>query len=252
MVVRLLAVLFWTLAAIPVQLVLLVLPGRAWERFARFYWRGMAWIFGLRVTVIGEIAATRPVLFVSNHSSWIDIIALGSVLPASFVAKAEVGRMPVVSSVARLGRTIFVSRTRTAVGRERDELIERLEAGDNIILFPEGTTSDGNRVLAFSPAFLALAESAVRPYVQPVTIVYDELDGLPVHHCDRPEIAWYGDMELGSHYARIGRRQSLHATVILDAAIPPGTFSNRKMLTQALEARLAHNAAALRQGRSWL
>ncbi len=250
MVSRLLAVLLWTLLAMPVQAVLIALPGRAKVRFAQIYWRGVALILGLRITVIGELATQRPVLFIANHCSWLDIVALGSVLPGCFVAKREIGRWPVISWIARLGRTVFVSRNRANVAREQGELAARLNAGDGIILFPEGTTSDGNRILPFASSFFVLADAAAKPHVQPVTLVYDRLDGLPVVRADRPEIAWYGDMELAPHFNRIGRRRSLHATIVLDPPIAPGTFPNRKALAAALEARIAHNAAALRQGRT--
>jgi len=246
---RLLAVLLWTLPAMPVQAVFLLLPGRCKERFAKFYWRGVARILGLRVSVTGILDTHRPVLFIANHSSWLDIVALGSVLPGCFVAKSAIANWPLVNWVARLGRTVFVSRNRTSVARERGVLADRLAAGDNIILFPEGTTSDGNRVLPFASAFLAVADDPARPYVQPVTLVYDGLDGLPVRRYDRPGISWYGDMDLASHFNRIGRRRSLHATIILDAAIAPGSFHNRKALSAALEARLALNAAMVRQSR---
>jgi 1-acyl-sn-glycerol-3-phosphate acyltransferase len=86
--------------------------------------------------------------------------------------------------------------------------------------------------------------------IQLVTIVYDGLDGLPVRRGDRPLISWYGDMDMASHYRGIGRHRSLHATVVMDKAIPPGRFGNRKALSAALETRLAANAAALRQGRA--
>jgi 1-acyl-sn-glycerol-3-phosphate acyltransferase len=250
MAARLLEILLWTLVAMPVQAVMLVLPGRGKERFARTYWRGIAFILGLRVTIIGGLAQQRPVLFVANHSSWLDVVALGSVLPGCFVAKGAIAHWPLISWVAKLGRTIFVSRNRASVSREQDNLTARLAAGDNIILFPEGTTSDGNRVLPFSSAFLALADAPARPFVQPVTIVYDGLDGLPVRRYDRPAISWYGDMDLAAHYNTVGRSRGIHATIILDAAIPPGSFPNRKVLSAALEARLARNAAAIRQGRA--
>jgi 1-acyl-sn-glycerol-3-phosphate acyltransferase len=234
----------------PVQALLLKLPGRAKERFAMRYWRGVAAILGLQVTVHGALAAQRPTVFVANHCSWLDIVALGSVLPGCFVAKGEIAGWPVIRTVARLGRTVFVSRQRGGVQRERDDLAGRLAAGDNIILFPEGTTSDGTRILPFASAFLALAQAPARPHIQLVTMVYDRLDGLPVRRRDRPEISWYGDMNLAGHFNRIGRRRRLHATVWLDDTLPPGAFPNRKALSAALERRLAGNAAALRQGRA--
>ncbi len=232
----------------PVQIVLLLLPGRSKESFARIYWRGVAWILGLRLRVIGQVAPVRPVLFAANHWSWVDIVALGAVLPACFIAKGEVGQWPGVALIARLGRTIFVSRERDTVAREQKEVLDRLKGGDNVILFPEGTSSDGNRVLPFAAAFFSLAFTEPAPWVQPVTIVYDELDGLPVRRGERAEIAWFGDMDLGPHVGKLLRRRNLRATIWLDAPIPPGTYKSRKSLSAALQTRISANAAALRQG----
>jgi len=239
----------WTLLAIPVQAVLLTRAGRGKEWFARFYWRGVAGILGLRLRVIGELAMARPVVFVANHSSWLDVVALGAVLPACFIAKGDVADWPVIGAIARLGRTIFVSRARETVAREQRVLEARLAGGDNIILFPEGTTSDGNRVLPFASAFLTLAFCPAQPAVQPVTIVYDQLDGLPVRRGDRAELAWYGDMELAPHVLNLARRCSLRATIVLGVPVPPGAHKNRKALTAALEREIAASAAVLRQGR---
>lgn len=249
MALRLLAVLAWTLACTPVQFVLLRLPGRGKERLAQTYWRGVARLIGLRLRVIGTPASdtARPVIFVANHSSWLDIIALGAVLPACFIAKGEVARWPGISLIAKLGRTVFVSRERSGVDRERDELRARLDAGDNLILFPEGTTSDGARVLPFRSSFLTISNAKAQPTMQAVTLVYDTLDGLPVCRRNRHLISWFGDMEIASHYARLGRH-SIGATVVLDpplAAPLPG----RKVLATTLEQRIAEVAAALRQAR---
>lgn len=231
------------------QAVLLALPGRGKERFARIYWRGVAWIIGLHLRVIGQLAQARPVLFAANHWSWLDIVALGAVLPACFIAKGEVGQWPGIGLIAKLGRSIFVSRGRDTVAREQKEIQDRLAAGDNILLFPEGTSSDGNRVLPFAAAFFSLAFNENAPWVQPVTLVYDKLDGLPVRRGDRANIAWFGDMDLAPHAGQLLRRRNLRATIWLDAPIPPGTYTTRKGLSTALQKRIEANAAALRQGR---
>jgi len=246
---RLVLVLGWTLPCALIQACLLMLPGRGKERFARLYWRGIRRIFGMRITVQGTVSQQRPVLFVVNHSSWLDIIALGSVLPGCFVARGDIAGWPVFGLIAKLGRTVFVSRDRSQVQRERSEISQRLAAGDNVILFPEGTTSDGCRMLRFQPAFLAVTEGKSAPYVQPVTLVFDRMNGLPVRRQDRPVLSWYGDMGMVSHFPGVARLQSFHATLVLDEAIPPGTYPNRKILSAVLQDRLAANAAALRQGR---
>jgi 1-acyl-sn-glycerol-3-phosphate acyltransferase len=251
-------VVVWTLLSILVQSVLIVLPGHAKVVFARFYWTMVCRFIGLRVRVIGVPARRgpdgRPVVFVSNHSSWLDIPVLGSRLEACFVSKEEVSRWPLINVVARLGRTVFVQRQRNSTARERDEMRDRLGTGDSLILFPEGTTSDGSRVLPFRSSFLSLAERPVTPeglppIVQPVSVVYDRLAYLPTGRATRPLFAWYGDMEIGPHFWRLAQYRGLRASVLLHAPIDPRAFADRKALAQATWATVADGAATLRQNR---
>ena len=174
----------------------------------------------------------------------------GGTLEACFVAKEEVGRWPIIRTVARLGRTVFVSRRASNTGRERDAMRERLDA-DNLILFPEGTSSDGSRVLPFRSAFFSIVEdqAGAQPVIQPVSVVYDLLAGLPMGRASRPVSAWYGDMDLGSHFWRLARYRGLRATVLLHAPIEPSDFPTRKALSQAVWQTVAEGAATLRQNR---
>ena len=255
---RLLLVLPWTLACALAQLPVLFLPGRAKGVVPRLYWRGMCAILGLGLRVIGTPARPgtdgRPVVYVSNHSSWVDILALGAKLDAAFIAKEEVAGWPVIGWVARLGRTVYVRRARTSTARERDEMRARLAAGDSLILFPEGTTSDGARVLPFRSAFLSIAElpateGGLPPIVQPVSIVYDRLAGLPMGRASRPVLAWYGDMEIASHYWQLAQYQGMRASILLHPPLDPRDFPNRKALTQAVWQASADGASLLRQNR---
>jgi 1-acyl-sn-glycerol-3-phosphate acyltransferase len=250
---RLLLVALWTLLCIPVQLVLLLLPGRANVWFGGLYHRVLCAIIGLKVRVLGQRADQGPagrgraVLFLSNHSSWLDIPVLGGMLQAPFVSKAEVGQWPGISIVAKLGRTVYVSRARGRTGEEAVEMRQRLAAGDSLVLFPEGTSSDGTRVLPFRSSFLAVAEAAAA--VQPVSIVYDRIGGLPATRRDRPIFAWYGDMDIGSHFWRLARGPGGQVTVVLHEPLDPRAYPNRKLLTAAVERVVVEGAAALRQGR---
>ena len=252
-------IVLWTLLCMPIQGMLLLLPGTGKESFARFYWAGLCRLLGLRVRVIGprlkrQALGGRPIVYVSNHSSWVDVPVLGGRLRACFIAKEEIARWPVVSWVARLGRTVFVQRKRSSTGRERDEMRARLTAGDNLFLFPEGTTSDGSRVLPFRSAFFSVVEGAVTPdgkppLVQPVSVVYDRLAYLPAGRATRPLFAWYGDMDFGSHFWRLAQHRGLRATVLLHAPLDPATFPTRKALAQATWTAVAAGAATLRQNR---
>jgi 1-acyl-sn-glycerol-3-phosphate acyltransferase len=255
---RLLLVVCWTLLCIPVQAVLVLLPdrgplgrGKVW--FGGLYHRVLCRIIGLTVRVLGQRAdhgpgeRDRSVLFLSNHSSWLDIPVLGGALQAPFVSKAEVGQWPGINIVAKLGRTVYVSRARGRTGEEAQEMRSRLNAGVSLVLFPEGTSSDGTRVLPFRSSFLAVAEAAAA--VQPVSVVYDRVGGLPATRRDRPLFAWYGDMEIGSHFWRLAGLNGGQVTVVLHEPMDPRAYPNRKLLTAAVERVVAEGAAALRQGR---
>ena len=250
---RFLSILIWTLLAMPVQAMCLLLPGRPKVAFARIYWALFSRLLGLRVRVVGRPTShsQRPVLFVSNHSSWVDVPVLGGVLDGCFIAKADVAGWPVVSTIARLGRTAFVSRQRGTTARERDAMRGRLAHGDNLILFPEGTSSDGSRVLPFRSSFFALAEpsGAAPPLIQPISVVYDRLGGLPTGRASRPVFAWYGDMDIASHFWRLGQQSGLRVTVLLHAPLDPARFADRKALSHAVWKTVADGAATLRQNR---
>ena len=264
---RFVLIMGWTAVACVAQSAMLVLPGDGKKRFARAYWSVVCRLLGMRIRIVGAPLATRPpggaarrpVIYVSNHSSWIDVPVLGGRLFACFVAKEDVGRWPVVGTVARLGRTIFVSRQRKAIGRERDDMRLRLAAGDDLILFPEGTSSDGSRVLPFHSSFFAAAKPnaadaaatpGLMPLVQPVSIVYDRLCGLPVGRATRPVFAWYGDMDLASHFAKLARWRGMRVTVLLHPTLDPAAFGSRKALSAAAWTAIAEGAACLRQNRA--
>ncbi len=245
-------IVVWTLPSMLLQAGFLVLPGKAKVRFAALYWAGVCLLLGMRVRVIGARATAAPgrqIVYVSNHSSWIDIPVLGAQLHGCFISKSEVAGWPVIGLVAKLGRTVFISRRPGATGRERDGMRERLDNGDDLILFPEGTTSDGSRVMPFRTAFFAVAEGEAPPLIQPVSIVYDRLAGLPTGRSCRPLFAWYGDMDIASHYWRLARHRGMRASVLLHTPIDPASYANRKLLAQAVWRVVADGAATLRQNR---
>jgi 1-acyl-sn-glycerol-3-phosphate acyltransferase len=213
---------------------------------------------GVEIRVIGDAAHRdadgRPVVYVSTHSSWLDVAVLGATLDACFIAKEEVRAWPVISWIARLGRTVYVRRKRTSTARERDEMRLRLAAGDNLILFPEGTTSDGARVMPFRSAFLSIAEMPVladgrTARVQPVSLVFDRISGLPAGRASRTLFAWVGDMDLASHFGRIAQERGMRASVLFHAPLDPAAYRSRKELTAAVWQIAADGAATLRQNR---
>jgi lyso-ornithine lipid O-acyltransferase len=227
----------WTLACIPVQILLLRLsPRHGASTFPRFYHRVCCRLLGLEVVVKGAPAGGVPVLFIANHSSYLDIPVLGSILPVSFIAKADVNGWPVFGLLARLQRTVFVDRAaRHKADEQRDTIQGRLQAGDNLVLFPEGTSSDGNRTLPFKTALFAVASTRIqdRPLtVQPVSVTATHLDDIPLGHVWRQLYAWYGDMELPPHLWRMMRAGRLRVLVEFHAPQSLETTGSRKALAE--------------------
>ncbi|MFN4087625.1 MAG: lysophospholipid acyltransferase family protein [Alphaproteobacteria bacterium] len=248
---RLACYLCLTLVLMPVQAALVATRSRHAVRLPTFYHR-LCWrILGIEVDVRGAMSGIRPTLFTCNHSSYLDIMVLGGLIPGCFVSKAEVANWPLFGQLARLQRTVFIERQARRAADHRDALQRRLEAGDNLILFPEGTSSDGNRVLPFKSALFSVAERRVdgAPLaVQPVSIAYARLDGMPVGYMLRPLFAWYGDMDLAPHLWRMAGCGRLTVVVEFHPVVSIGDWSTRREMAAACGRRVAAGLAAALHG----
>jgi lyso-ornithine lipid O-acyltransferase len=223
----------WTLLLLPPQMVAFGLDLPVSLRIPQLYHRGVCRIFGLAVETRGEISAARPILFAVNHCSYFDIPALGSLLQASFVAKDEIRSWPLLGLLARMQGSVFISRRVADTRSARDEMARRLHGGTSLILFPEGTTNDGHRLLPFRSALFSLADrelSASRLQVQPVTIAYTRLNGIPIGYANRARIAWFGDMGLGRHFLQAIRGGRITVVVHFHAPVAADRFKSRRAL----------------------
>lgn len=241
-----------TLPLMPMQALLLLLRSPLAAKLPRAYHALASRILGFEVTVTGTPSPLPATLFVANHTSYVDIEILGGVVEASFVAKSEVAGWPIFGWLARLQRTVFVDRRAHTTHRQRDVLVERLKAGDRLILFPEGTSDDGNRVLPFKTALFAAVHGThfERPVtVQPVSIAYLRLDGIPIGRHHRPFFAWYGDMDLVTHlWAMLGLG---HVNVAVEFHPPVNAedFPTRKALAEHCWHVVSAGVAAALAGR---
>ena len=244
--------LLLTLPLMPIQ-ALLVASDSAWaRRLPRLYHRWSCRIMGFRVTVLGEPSAQRPTLFVANHVSYVDIEILGGVIEGSFIAKAEVARWPLFGWLAKLQRTVFVDRRVRSTAAQRDAIRQRLEAGDDLILFPEGTAGDGNRVLPFKSALFSVADdSGPRGLtVQPVSIAYLRLDDIPMGRAYRPFFAWYGDMTLAPHLWTMLGLGTVDVAVNFHPPVTLAALGSRKALAEHCHRVVAAGMASALAGRT--
>ena len=227
-----------TLLLLPFQLLgkYVYQPIAAWIPF--FYHKAICWLFGVRVRVNGSIPKKGPLLVVSNHISWLDIVILSAVGPHSFVAKAEMATWPIFGQLAWLQRTIFVKRQeRRQSGKQVHEIAVRLNRGDIIVLYPEGTTSDGHELLPFkTPLFEAARRNSMdngidETIVLPVAIDYSHLHGLPIGRQWRQHVAWPGDVGLGEHFLPLVEKGALDVVVHVGQPIRFDRDMNRKVVS---------------------
>ncbi len=251
-VLRLLLYVGLTLPCMPIQAVLVAIGARASVGFAQGYHRLVCRIFGIRLDVRGRVAKQKPLLIVANHTSYLDIEILGALVRGSFVAKAEVATWPLFGWLAKLQRTVFVDRRPTQAGKQKDAITARLEKGERLILFPEGTTSDGNRVLPFKRALFAVAQQEIdgKPLtVQPVSIAYAGFSNLPMDRDMRPTFAWYGDMELAPHAWRFLGAGTLTVVVQFHAPMTiESAGGDRRQLAAACEEIVSDGVATALAG----
>lgn len=243
------------IVAIPVQVVLarFGLPG--WNIVPLVFHRLGAAFLGLKVNVIGRPVENRPVLIVSNHISWTDIVAIGSAVSVTFVAKREVRDWFFVGFMASLQRTLYVDRTRRAdAHRSSREMGRRLADGGAVLLFAEGQSDIGTHVLPFRSALIGAAQHAMleagarEVLIQPLTIAYTKLQGLPVSRSERSLIAWIKSKSVGENIREILGGGVKEVTVAFGIPKPLAEGADRKQLTREAENDVRRMLVALNRG----
>ncbi len=226
----------------PFRWIALRRDGRAGEGLPVLFHRIACAALAVRVRVHGRAASARPQLVVSNHISWLDICALGSMRPVEFLAKKEVGAGRLARAALSLQGVAFVDRgRRRCIPAVNAEIARRLRVGAAVVLFAESTTGDANRLLPFrSSHFEAVRQTldagARRPgIVQPIYIAYSRRAGLPLGRSERPLVAWYGDMTFFSHFWRLLRAGRIDCDIYCGAPIPFFPDSDRKDVARRTE-----------------
>jgi 1-acyl-sn-glycerol-3-phosphate acyltransferase len=251
------AALFFTLTPLLIffQWVLRKLNAPGWGVIGVRYYSALCTALRMRVRVVGEPVRNRAVLFISNHVSWADILAIGSIAPIAYVSKSEIGNWPMVGTAAKSQRTIFVDRSRRQqTGDAIADIVDRLATGTSVVLFAEGTSSDGNRVLPFRSALIgAVKEASARSehgiLIQPMSICYTALNGITMGRQHRPVVAWYGDLDFMPHITAFIKRGAVDAVVTYGEPIKADASSDRKVMTRELQSAVRRMTAQTLIGR---
>ncbi len=175
---------------------------------------------------------------VANHAGWLDIAVLLAAATGAFVSKSEVAGWPVIGQIGRIIGTVFIDRRARETRRQSEALAARLERGDRLCLFPEGTSTDGQRVLGFkSSLFGVFLDPALRSRVrvQPVSIRY-----LPPARLPPDFYGWWGEMEFAGHLANVlARSRGGVVRVVLHPPLAAADFTDRKAFAQAAQRAVA-------------
>ena len=240
------------LVVLPLQALILALRLPFWTVVPPLFHKMACLFLGLRVTVIGAPATGRPTLLTANHISWTDIVAIGSVTPVAFVAKSEVGKWPVVSALARLQKTIYVDRTRRAgTGRTAEAMGKHMANGSPVVLFAEGQSDIGTHVLPFRSALVGAAQHAMEAAgatevnIQPLTVAYTRLEGLPIRRNERSLVAWIKSKSIKQNIVEILSGPRKDVTVAFGTPQVLAHGADRKMVTKAAEREVRAMLVAL-------
>jgi 1-acyl-sn-glycerol-3-phosphate acyltransferase len=249
------AFLALTLALLPLQLIGLLFDLRLQRSIPHLYHRILCALIGVRIREVGTRSTASPALILSNHVSWLDISVISALSPVVFVAKSEVARWPVFGWLAKLQRTVFIDRqARHQTGAATREIAGRLLGGDAVVLFAEGTSSDGTRVLPFRSALVGAVHHALGSsthhaniIVQPMSVTYVGFGGVPIGRALRERVAWYGDADLMPHLARVLASGAVDVTVSWGEAVAYDMRADRKAIAREAEKSVRRmTAAALR------
>jgi 1-acyl-sn-glycerol-3-phosphate acyltransferase len=252
-----LALLMLTLALLPLQLIGLAFDLRLQRTVPHLYHRALCALVGVRIREMGARSdSDAPLLILANHASWLDICIITAATPAVFVAKQEVAGWPLFGWLAKLQRTIFIDRERRQkTGDAAQEIAGRLLDGDAVVLFAEGTSSDGVRVLPFRSALIGAVHHALglsthhtRVTVQPLSLAYTRIDGVPVGRGLRERVAWYGDADLVPHFLGVLASGAIDVTLTWGEAAAIDINTDRKQIASDAEAMVRHMTVAALRG----
>ncbi len=222
------------------------------QQFYSIFSSVILFIANVKITVHGRISHAAPVLYASNHTSYLDIMIFGKLIAKPFIAKQEVKGWPIVGDVAKLIGTVFIDRLMHKTPDNIKTVREVMHKEGGLILFAEGTTNNGNRVLPFKSSFFSLAEQEFSGNIlniQPVAITYTRINNIPMGTLYRPYVAWYGDMTLLPHAWQMLKFWSIGAEVVFFPAVSSSQFASRKEITRYCYGKVAMAVESMLTGR---
>ncbi len=182
-------------------------------------------------------------LWVSNHMSWLDLLIMASIRPVIFVTSVDMGEIPFLGWMTKAGGSIFVERrNREKIQYDIQQIREALKAGFNVVLFPEGTSTDGSAILPFKRSLMTAVQGEPEPLL-PLTLFYKKINGSPFSKQNRDYVCWYGRMSFVPHLISLFSRSSVEAEIYVHPPLSyPTDIGKEEMAGQV------HDIVASRYG----
>jgi len=185
-----------------------------------FFHRILLKILGIKVKLIGQNTSARPLILAGNHTSYLDIIILGSIMPICFIAKEDIKHWFLFGFLAKMQNTIFIKRKNYKTLESLNSINKELANNSAVVLFPEGTTNTGKKVLNFKSSLFNLFENNNTLRLQNFSLCYTHVNDMPIDNRTRPQISWYGDMNILSHLLNFLKISCVDATVVFHPILP--------------------------------
>ena len=234
--------LLFALLTLPIvalqSLLLLIHTGKGAYILPWLWQNAVCLIFRIKVKITGAPYTDKQTIYVSNHISYLDIPVIGSLLRASFVAKKDVASWPVFGFLSTLQQTAFISRDRADATKAKNDLDQMLNDGKSLIIFPEGTSTDGREVVPFKSSLFSIAmkEELTDIYIQPITLKMETVDKKTLEtQADRDLYSWHINMDapLADHLWLFAKSKGAEISLNFHRPVKAHDFENRKTLAKS-------------------
>ena len=239
---KIIALVLWSIPIVLIQsIVLLFHKGQNAYLIPQLWHIGVCKIIGIKTVTVGKPVKDRQVIYVSNHLSYLDIPATGCFLRASFIAKDDIASWPVIGFLATVQQTAFISRSSSKAKKVANALDVMVKEGKNLILFPEGTSSNGEDVLPFKSSLFSIAQpKGMKPIaIQPFIIELLDVDGTLLTSESRDLYAWYADMDFAPHIWEFMQKSGATVRLTFLDVIEPAPEQDRKELCRVIENQIS-------------
>jgi len=232
----------WVILTMPIAVITYHLNQNLHEKMVKFFLKGTLKVIGVKVVEEGFTDIPKDaVLYVSNHTSYLDILVLGSKIKVRFTPKIEISKWPVINFIVNLSLPVYIHRNASKALEQKKRIQEIIESGDSILIFPESTTNDGHEVLPFKSSLFSVAEPDEGTHqddhiaVQPISIVYTHIDGEQANIKNMDKVAWYGDMKFLPHFWNLLAARGAKVKIMYHSEIYYEDFGDRKALSRHCE-----------------